>query len=289
MLDILRDHLNATETTEFIGMIEEAHDLFARFNLPDFDREFIEILMAIESSDSPSQEIYELTMTNQITILREHGIFINTESEALKVTFLSKILTAILLIEDSEAVDEIDSVIQNVIDPIECVAAILKVIDPSIEVEDVMVVIADIIHALPTRILERVQQNRTTRVATQEERITPEYQAFVRKAVEFLGLTHVYTNATMYTKILAFKEYLPIIEELIPEDPEKLVREAYAREILTAAIISNAGQGNYMAVIKKYLDEETDFPVQIHTQILVEIDSLNNQVANFKTQQTSTP
>ena len=282
MLDILREHLNMTETTEFIGMIEEAHRLFDRFNLPDYDVQFIDLIQCIDQYDAPSQEIYTLTRSNQLTILRMHGIIIDPTSEKATITFLSKILTAILLFEDTEQVDEIDSIVTNTPDPEECVAAIFNQIDPSINPEEMMLVMSTVVHALPERILERVKQNAVEKVVAAEERVTKEYQDFIKKAVEFLGVTHVLAMAKMYTKILDFKEYVPIIEDLVPEDPENINKDAYAREILTAAVISNAGNGNYMAVIKEYLDEE-DFPIRIHTEILVLIDSLNNQLAVFKT------
>lgn len=286
MLDILKVHLDETETPEFIDMIETAHQQFERFNLgEDYVLEFIELMNDFDKFENPNQEVYDLTRKMQITLLRQHGISINEDSPSSKIPKLSDILESILMIEDTDQVDEIDTIIQSNSDPIEVVGRIFNVINPVMVVSDFLDAVEDVIHAIPKRILERVKNNRETYVASEEERITPEYQAFVKKALGIMGVTHVSAAASMYTKILPFEDYLPIIEEQVPDNPEMINARVYAKEMLTAAVISNAGQGNYLTLIKEYLDKNTDFPIQVHTQILVEIEKLNIELGAKPTRQ----
>lgn len=282
MLDILRVHLEQTETPEFISMIEEAHSLFKKFNLPDYEFEFTELLQSFDELDFPNEEISLLTLQNQLHIIRLHGMELDPESTLCKIPLLSKILTAILLIEDYENADEIDSIITNTSDHKEVMGLIFHAIDPSIQVEDVMGLITELVHALPNRILEVVNKNKTLRVASEEERVTQEYQQFVKNVSEVIGPTHVLEAAKLYDRILPFEDYAQIFENLIPQEIEKLNINAAANELLICAVLSNAGQGNYLVVIKKYIEGLTELTIEQHTQLLVAIERLITKIGSFR-------
>lgn len=282
MLDILKVHLEQTETPDYINMIEEAHSLFTKFNLPDFEFEFTELLQCFDEHESPSEEIYYLTLQNQLTIIRLHGMELDSESILCKIPLLSKILTAILLIGDFEGADEIDNIVTNTTDQKETMGLIFNAVDPSIQVEDVMSLITEMVHVLPTRILEVVSKNRDKRVANEEERVTQEYQQFVQNVVDVVGPTHVHAAARLYHRILPFEDYTPIIEELFPEDIAKLNIPALANELIVAAVISNAGQGNYLMVVKKYMEDLTELTMEQHTQLLVAVEQLITKIGTFR-------
>lgn len=289
MLDILRAHLQQTETPAFFAAIEEANDLLARFDYPGYEDQYEMVFARFDALESPSRAIYDLTLSMQVTVLRLHGIVLDESSDQVKVEFLNKVMQVILRFEDTELFREIEEVVVNIDDPIERVATLFNVMDSTIDIETFTSIIADVVHALPRKILEVARKNHLQHVVPQEERITPEYQEFVARAVLVLGPTHVLERAKGSAILITFDEYGKYLDEMLPEDITKINIPAYARELLTAAIVSNSGEGNYIGVVKAFMAEQTEFSLEQHTKILVEVEQLSTKIGNKPSLTTTTP
>lgn len=279
MLDILESHINATETPQYVATLTEAHRLFEALNFTGYDLEFGELFQAFDQLEHPSAEIMNLTKRLQISLLKQFGIFINEGSDIATVEVMNKLLNSILLLEDTELVDDIEVTVLNIGNKKECVCTIFHLIDPSTSVEDLMDVIGDIIHALPERILDAILDNRPVHVPSDDEKMGKERKQYILACRDILGPTHIYEYAQVYDKMLGFDDYVDLVDGLLPEDKEKVELSVYAKELLMCAVLSNAGDGNYLSIIKAYLSETSEYSITAHTQLMMELDRLFSSIS----------
>lgn len=251
MLDILRDYLTEAATPELREALEDAHAVFDRIDLPDYQRDFEAVLMMDGSNDQGMTltAVTELTRIFLVDLIRKHEI---VPAQDASIPMLTTILTGILDIQDYDNHYDILNVIAMESNPQETLAELLALVTAK-TVEDFISDLEDVNFVVINRIRDMALAKDIPPPSEEEQ---AEQRAYIEKLQRFRGYL---INAPLITvKMLEsgldtgfpFLTYVGLIGREFEEWPVDKI----AHELMAMALISNDGTNNPTEIIQAHLE-----------------------------------
>lgn len=271
MLDILEIHLKTATSPELSDLITEACEWLENYELPGYQDEYTDLLLASDNADAGdlNAQLVELTLNLQQRILSQMLIEISTECTVRQATMLLKGLRAV---ETTEFTDEV-IVLCDSADTDGALCEILALVTGE-TAEYFYPLITNVDKAVLKRIKEIAQDNAPAEVI--EARDPSQDRAVVDKLLRFekVSETHLYVKDLIVggTPLhLPFSNYYDEIFEMIAA----LNAQQKAVQLYAASIVSSDAKENPRSVITAQLnktytsaDEITPITVALETIIL---------------------
>ena len=251
MLDILNDYLNGAVTSELKIAIEDAHAVFERIELPNYENGFEELLMTddtVSLGDTPIH-ITNLTIAFLRQILFQHGI---TTVEGTDIVTLTKLARAMLDIQDYDNPTEITRTASTYGSPEEILAEIIALVTEH-NADEILIHLETVSQMTITRIIEVMGQH-------SEDEESDEDITLRRQRVElFVRLQNYLMKPIIHTSLMLSEGLdvgLPflIYADRIGRDFESMPVETVSHELVAMALISADGMTNPAAIIKQNIE-----------------------------------
>lgn len=167
MLDVLQQHLAETATPEVLACVEQAHQLFERIGLENYEQSFEELLM-IDGSELAGERdtvtaICALTCSYLRQILLEHAVVC---ADHASMQFLVDLVGGLLDLQDYSDTGTLQAVCQLEGLPVELFGELMSLVTPH-TAHEVMVYTEEVDRGLITRVQELA--NRVLTVDEQQE------------------------------------------------------------------------------------------------------------------------
>jgi len=269
MLSILKETLDSISSPEFSFLIEETHDIFDKFELPDYTLEFDELLATRDNADpsSISTEIYQLSKTFQEQILKQHLIYPNSENT---LDQNNQLLNCILLLEKTEYIEEVQAVCEYEEDPIEALIEIVSIVVgiPSVEA-------ATYLESVEKSTINKIKEIMNTRASIELIEDTPEI-TIAKRVDRFKLFADVQNNDKPIVQKLIEQGVPQSVDfsfycNAIQKESSDMNPSQIARELICAAFISNDVPANPRTEIAKVLDK-TYNDINITTPISIQVE-----------------
>jgi len=251
MLDILRQFVSTNTTPETLEAIEDAHDLFDRLEIPNYQQEFESFLMLDDVTDNGStiEAIYDLTKTMQHQILSDHAMIVDKECQ---VSLLNIFIRGILDIQEYEDKEEIIRTTELDGSPEEIMADILALVT-SLTASELLIHIERVNQFTITRIRE-IAENKDDLPLDDEQ--TEEIMKRVSKLNLFCLLVNNYNLKISFLLQHGLQANYPftVYADMLKDDMEGMTPEQLAMEWYGMGIMSCDGFDNVPAIIKNNID-----------------------------------
>lgn len=251
MLDILQDHLVLTTTPELLAVLKDAHALFERVDLQDYEGSFEELLMVSESEIASDVDtvtaIHTLTRELLARIINEHGVYVTDE---ITTEHLVQVLTGLLDIQNYGDADQLVRTCTMEGTPEETFAELMPLVT-NLESDELLMHLAQVDLSVIVRIREMAETQQS--YAIPEDQDTETYIAKLRKFIEAIGGERIGTTQLVQQGLkvgMSFETYVAIGGA----DFETFPDDKIAKELMAMAIISRDGSGNPRGAIKPYLE-----------------------------------
>ncbi len=282
MLDILRDYIAGTATSELLIALEQAHAGFERIGLENYEQGFEELIMTDRLGDVDTGDtlvyVERLTKELQHKILNNHGVMV---SEEAGIDVMRALIDGILDVQNYEDVTAIKRALETDESPEEQFASILSMVT-ALEAEEILLDVETVDAALLTRIGElSVEEPEVGDV--EEAEVRNQHLRMLRVLCSMLATNQLVVMQFLrdgldvgYPFEVYFNLASPHFGEMKPEH--------IAQEMMAMALISSDGLGEPLAVIRTKLDDiSTDMDVITRTNI-----ALRTMVVDFEKFQVDT-
>lgn len=268
MLDVLSGYLDEAATPELKQTLEQAHELFERIGLLDFETGFHELLATDDAVDQGGtlEAIVDLTKQLQRKILAEHGIVLTDQAT---VEMHNTVIEGVMDIGnygDAEAIVRICAV---EVSANETFAELLALVCP-LAADEILIHIEEISNTL----IATIQQHVAT-AATPTSDASAEHDEYVARLIRFCDYISsrellIVEAVTMGMSLgLPFESYV----EKFDRDLETMSVDAASRELVAAALISSDGHETPQAVINEHLEHLISNPDTV-TKVAIKVSDL---------------
>lgn len=251
MLDILDDYLSGATTPELKESIRHAHELFDVYGLDTYEKDFEEILMTGDNTDTgyTVDAIYNLTRSIQFRILEEHQLVIDEDAAP---SVLNIFLEALKKIPDYDDPDTLYGILATPVDAMELIS------------ECVGLVTGHSVDWLHTKVmncgeqlLQEIVRNLDQRhFATSDEEVVlkrelvQRYQRFIMIAeIKKLKIAYLLEHG------LDVGHKVMVYLNLMGHDFEEMEASYIANELVAACLISSDASDNPRAAVTAHLEK----------------------------------
>lgn len=254
MLDILKEHLAESVTTELLSVLESAHDVFESYGLENYEQGFAELLLVSESESfqgaSLNDAIVDLTDQLLVQILTQHAIVLTEEATTADRVLMAQALQVLEQYEDSQVILDTCALPQS---PEEILADLVALVTP-VSADNLLLLLDSVGVAL----VARLKELHSIQSADADE--DPEAAALTQRCLKKFTIFLRFTDAVPLeiTKLvkagfpigLPFEQYLRALEAKVV----KLDHPKAAEELYGMACVSCDGLDNPRSVIDPHLE-----------------------------------
>lgn len=275
MLDILQQHLAENATPQLLASVEQAHQLFERMGLENYEPGFQEILMIqgseVAGTKDSVTDIVELTDALLRQILRDHGITLTAETPLQVLTDVGNALLDLQNFCDLETLRATASLDGTTIE----VFCELCHLVTQYTVPELMVYFEEVNWFLPRKIRELADRELTPEQAAQQGERIQRHRQLIQQASQagvFDGQVDVFNAVRGGMSMgLPFAVYMKSFGAQLAQWPV----ERSGQELLAMALISRDGCDNPRAMVAEHiehyipgLDRVTAIDVDIATRLM---------------------
>lgn len=251
MLDILDSYLSSACMPDLKEAIRHAHELFDRYGLDTYEKDFEEFLMTGDQADSGRvlQDVYDLTRSLQFKILEEHQLVIHEDT---RPSVLNIFLEGLLRLPDYDDPDALYGILIQPNDAMELIAECIAL---------VMGYSADHLHqyvtycgsALLQQVVRKLDQKH---FAASDEEIVAKRER-VQAYNTFLAVAQIKQLKIAYLLEHGLDVGHPVMIylNLIGQDFDEMEATYIANELVAMCLISSDANTNPRQVVTEQLDK----------------------------------
>jgi len=251
MLDILDDYLSGVTTPELKQAIRHAHELFDRYGLDTYEKDFEEFLMTGDQADTGRvvQDTYDLTRSLQFKILEEHQLVID-ENAAPSV--LNIFLEGLLRLPEYDNPDALYGILMQPLDAMELISECIAL---------VMGRSADHLHQYVRNcgaaLLQQVVRNLDQKHFAQSDEEIVAKRERVQAYKDFLAVAQIKQLKIAYLLEHGLDVGHPVMIylNLIGQDFEEMEASYIANELVAMCLISSDANTNPRQVVTDHLEK----------------------------------
>lgn len=251
MLDMLDNYLSGADTPELKEAIRHAHELFDRYGLDTYEKDFEEFLMTGDQADTGRvvQDTYDLTRSLQFKLLEEHQLII---SEDARPSVLNIFLEGLLRLPDYDDPDALYGILNQPLDAMELVSECIGL---------VMGYSPDHLHQYVSNCGAALLQQIVRNLDQKHFAVSDEEIVFKRERVQayndFLAVAQIKQLKIAYLLEHGLDVGHPVMVylNLIGQDFEEMEATYIANELVAMCLISSDANANPRQVVSEHLEK----------------------------------